>query len=88
MARNRSEARSQTAEWPTHGHAVNARNETAESLVVILDELKALQRRVEDGEVTRFELTLSINKMQHEAFSSLVLMVQQKAPIHPSRLMK
>lgn len=72
--------------WPSHGHAVNARNDVADHLMEIMDELEALQKRVERGEVTRLDLTLSINRMQRRASASLLLMVQQGAPVRPERL--
>lgn len=74
--------------WPTHGHAVNARNDVAENLLTIMDELTALQKRAELGEVTRLDVALSINRIYAKASTSLALLIQQDAPIHPSRIMK
>lgn len=72
--------------WPTHGRAVNARNDTAEHLLEIMRELDELLDIAERGEVTRLELSLSINRMRRQASASLMLMIQQGAPIHPDRL--
>lgn len=74
--------------WPNHGHAVNARNDVADKLVQIMDELADLQKRAEKGEVTRLDLVLSASRMHQMAASSLMLLIQQGAPVHPSRLMK
>ena len=74
--------------WPSHGHAVDARNSVAENLLEIMDELSALQKRAEKGEVTRLDVALSVNRMYAKATSSLTLLVQQEAPIHPSRFTK
>ena len=74
--------------WPSHGHAVNARNDVAERLMQIMDELAELQKRAEMGEVTRLDVSLSANRMNQMAAASLMLLIQQGAPVHPSRLMQ
>lgn len=60
----------------------------ADKLVQIMDELADLQKRAEKGEVTRLDLVLSASRMHQMAASSLMLLIQQGAPVHPSRLMK
>lgn len=73
-------------EWPTHGQAVNARNVVAENLLSIMNELSDLQSRVNKGETSRLDMTLSISRVERLATVSLMLLIQQKAPVHPDRI--
>lgn len=77
---------SEPVSWPPHGRAVNARNDTAEDMLALMKELADLRDSAEEGEVTRLEVILSVSRMQERAFSSLMRMVQQGAPIHPEAL--
>lgn len=72
--------------WPSHGHAVNARNDVAEKQLAILDEVDELIELVEAGEVTRLAVTLAASRIRGAAAASLLLMVQQGAPVRPERL--
>lgn len=67
--------------WPTHGKAVDARNEVAEAQRKILKELEELQKLIEQGDATRLDQMITINRVQRLASRSLIVLIEQGAPV-------
>ena len=69
--------------WPTHGKAVDARNEVAEAQFKILRELEAHQRLIERDEATRLDQAITVNRIHELASRSLMILIEQGAPYLP-----
>lgn len=69
--------------WPRSGHAVNARNESADRFERIRAESAEIMAMVDDGEFTIADLLLSLGAIERWASDGLLILVEQGAPFRP-----
>jgi len=74
--------------WPTHGNVVDDRDYLADAMLFIEDEIDDLLELLESGEFSRDALIFAAHRIKSKTGRSIVILVQNKAKIHPSRLMR
>ncbi len=69
--------------WPTHGNAVNARNDTADLLTDIVKVARDLKRRVRSGEVSSDEIIFWLSEIEVDGLNALRILEREGAPTRP-----
>lgn len=69
--------------WPTHGRAVNARNDTADLLTDIVKVARQLKRRVRNNEVNSDEIIFWLSEVQADGLNALRILEREGAPTRP-----
>lgn len=73
----------QALEWPSHGNAVNARNDTAEILNEIEHEAATMFELAGTGKLIRDEALLRLGRIVRLANHAVRLMENEGAPTRP-----
>lgn len=74
----------QTAKWPSHGYAKNARDDSAELAATIRAEAMALVARIENNNLSEQTLLVGLIKISTSASDILRLLERQGAPTMPT----
>jgi len=69
--------------WPTHGNAVNCRNDTAELVTDIVTMARKLKHRVRKNEVSSDEIIFVLSEIGENGLNALRLLESQGAPTRP-----
>lgn len=69
--------------WPTHGRAIDARNDTADLLTDIVKVARQLKRRVRGGDVNSDETIFWLSEIEVDGLNALRILESQGAPTRP-----
>ena len=69
--------------WPTHGQAVNVRNDTADLLTDIVKMARQLKHRIRKNEVNSDEIIFWLSEISDNGLNALRLLESQGAPTRP-----
>lgn len=69
--------------WPTHGNAVNARNDTADLLTDMVRVARELKRRVRSGDVNSDETIFWLSEIEVGGLNALRILEREGAPTRP-----
>lgn len=72
--------------WPSHGNAVNARNDTADLLTDIVRVARQLKRRVRSGDVLSDEIIFWLSEVEVNGLNALRILEREGAPTRPQQV--